>query len=566
MNSQNLIRNAVKLVLLVLLVLSFSIQASAQYYVKSYDFMGNIDVSHSIEKYPNQLNNWTIAGYTNSNFTAGLTDWMYLKINASGNFTKSSLFGFANNDTCYEHKSLMLTPGFQVLAGEFQMLPLNRTKASFLIIDTNGNTMFGRQISDSLQHCYRGVATNNIQSNIHLTGYIENPGTIPFVYNHKILLSQYNGMTFVKNWAFKYLTMNNQSSERAYSVCLSNSDLTSAITGTTNFYKQNPARNDVFVSKFYSTGFPVWTKVYKLADSNSSSESRKIICLNDGGFAVIGWTNLFDYNSSDIWVLRLDANGNIIWSKTYGALNLEEKGYSIIQSIDDNNLIFTGMINTSSNQDEILCKISFADGSIIWAKNWDKYSTQDCGFDLEESNTPSGYAVTGYTTSQSSTIDAFLMRTNQFGSVTPGCVDSLMLPVMVPAPVVENMTLIPNQLNDNPVMPQTNHPFPAVKTLCVITGSGSNNNAVPEKFNLKQNYPNPFNPTTNIEYSLPVDCNVKIIVCDCLGKQVASLVNEHKATGNYMITFDASELPSGIYFYQIQAGNFKDVKKLVLVR
>lgn len=566
MNSQNLIRNAVKLVLSVLIVLSFTFPATAQYFVKSYDFLGNTDVSYSIEKNPFQAGRWSIAGYTNSNYTAGLTDWMFIKINNAGNFTHTSLFGFSNNDTCYEHKPLMLTPGFHVLAGEFQMNPLFRTKASFLIVDSNGNAMFGRQIADSLQHCYRGVATNNIQANIHLAGYIENPTPTPFVYNHKILLSQYNGMTFVKNWAFKYLTMNNQSSERAYSVCLSNSDLTSVITGTTNYYKQNPAINDVFVSKFYSTGFPVWTKVYKLTPSYVDSESRKIISLYDGGFAVIGWTNLYDTSSSDIWVFRLDANGNLIWSKSYGSLNLEEKGYSIIQSIVDNNLVFTGMINTTSNQDEILCKISLADGSIIWAKNWDKYSVQDCGYDLEEANTPSGYAVTGYTTSQSSSIDAFLMRTNQLGNVTPGCVDSLMLPIMLPAPEVENMTLIPNVVNDIAVMPQTSHPFPLVKTLCVITGSGSNNNVVPEKFVLKQNFPNPFNPTTNIEYSLPYDCNVKIVVCDCLGRQVATLVNEHKTTGNYMISFNASELPSGIYFYQIQAGNFKDVKKLTLVR
>ena len=93
----------------------------------------------------------------------------------------------------------------------------------------------------------------------------------------------------------------------------------------------------------------------------------------------------------------------------------------------------------------------------------------------------------------------------------------------------------------------------------------------PQKFSLFQNYPNPFNPTTTIKYDIPGDVkretkNVKLIVYDVLGREVAMLVNEKQAPGNYEVTFDASGLPSGIYFYKLTAGSFSDVKKMILMK
>ncbi len=96
---------------------------------------------------------------------------------------------------------------------------------------------------------------------------------------------------------------------------------------------------------------------------------------------------------------------------------------------------------------------------------------------------------------------------------------------------------------------------------------------IPEKFELSQNYPNPFNPTTKINYSIPVRgagfasvTNVKLIVYDALGRKVATLVNKQQAPGNYSVQFDASNLPSGIYFYRLQSANFTQTRKMVLMK
>jgi hypothetical protein len=89
---------------------------------------------------------------------------------------------------------------------------------------------------------------------------------------------------------------------------------------------------------------------------------------------------------------------------------------------------------------------------------------------------------------------------------------------------------------------------------------------LPTKFALMQNYPNPFNPTTSIAYELPITAKVVLKVYDVLGREVATLVNQVQAAGRYVQPFNASGLSSGIYFYRLQAGNFVETKKMMLVK
>ncbi len=88
----------------------------------------------------------------------------------------------------------------------------------------------------------------------------------------------------------------------------------------------------------------------------------------------------------------------------------------------------------------------------------------------------------------------------------------------------------------------------------------------PKNFKLFQNFPNPFNPTTTIEYSIPEASFVVLKIYDILGGEVASLVKENKSSGKHSVKFNASNLPSGIYFYRIVSGNFTATKKLILLK
>lgn len=91
-------------------------------------------------------------------------------------------------------------------------------------------------------------------------------------------------------------------------------------------------------------------------------------------------------------------------------------------------------------------------------------------------------------------------------------------------------------------------------------------NVIPNSYKLEQNYPNPFNPTTTISYSIPKDGLVNIRVYDITGREIRTLVNEIKVTGNYSIVFNGSNLSSGVYFYKIEAGDFVQTKRMVLIK
>jgi hypothetical protein len=98
----------------------------------------------------------------------------------------------------------------------------------------------------------------------------------------------------------------------------------------------------------------------------------------------------------------------------------------------------------------------------------------------------------------------------------------------------------------------------------------------PSVFSLSQNYPNPFNPSTTINYQLPVNSFVTLKVYDVLGNEVATLINEEKLAGEYEIEFsaiggsasggNATSLPSGVYFYKLQAGSFIEMRKMILLK
>ncbi len=102
--------------------------------------------------------------------------------------------------------------------------------------------------------------------------------------------------------------------------------------------------------------------------------------------------------------------------------------------------------------------------------------------------------------------------------------------------------------------------------LSTATGVSRETSGIPKNFSLSQNYPNPFNPATSIQYMVSCISHVTLTVYNTLGQEVATLVNEEKPAGSYSVTFDASNLPSGVYFYRLQAGNFTETKKIILLR
>lgn len=110
---------------------------------------------------------------------------------------------------------------------------------------------------------------------------------------------------------------------------------------------------------------------------------------------------------------------------------------------------------------------------------------------------------------------------------------------------------------------------PSMNQMPVWTNIPSNvtvDTDVPLSFSLSQNYPNPFNPSTMINYQLPTSNLVTLKVFDIVGREVVTLVNEQLEAGSYQTSFNAQGLSSGLYFYQLRAGNYSEVKKMILLK
>jgi len=100
----------------------------------------------------------------------------------------------------------------------------------------------------------------------------------------------------------------------------------------------------------------------------------------------------------------------------------------------------------------------------------------------------------------------------------------------------------------------------------IWTGIGESDSEVPNSFFVYQNYPNPFNPNTALSFVIGQSSFVKLKIYDVLGNEVATLVNEEKPAGTYEVTWYAGDLPSGLYFYQLRAGDYVAAKKMLLIK
>lgn len=94
----------------------------------------------------------------------------------------------------------------------------------------------------------------------------------------------------------------------------------------------------------------------------------------------------------------------------------------------------------------------------------------------------------------------------------------------------------------------------------------ADNTIIPTNTELSQNYPNPFNPTTQISYQISKDGFVNLVVYNSLGQEVATLVNKHQTIGKYSVQFNTVNLPSGVYFYRLESGNFTKVNKMLFLK
>jgi hypothetical protein len=167
--------------------------------------------------------------------------------------------------------------------------------------------------------------------------------------------------------------------------------------------------------------------------------------------------------------------------------------------------------------------------------------------------------------------DTILVGRTGLGKTTRGLVfdkDNNLFGVVGDILQASNFILINTQNASSAQVGPVGQPAVYGLTMKVDTSTSVNTRIdnVPSKFELAQNYPNPFNPTTVISYQLPVTGNVQLKVFNILGQEIMTLVNREQSAGNYSVKFNAENLSTGIYLYELRAGNYVAVKKMILTK
>jgi hypothetical protein len=260
-----------------------------------------------------------------------------------------------------------------------------------------------------------------------------------------------------------------------------------------------------------ATGNPVWSQTF---GQDSSDWFEHVFPIDGGGYVLAGEMRSVTQGMTDLWVVRIDEDGNTINSRTYGVPNYYDDLHAAIPTSDGGFLLGEVRYDWPNPQPDISFWLIKTDawGDSLWSKRIAAHITN-----LAQANN-GNYLIGGSMIPYGSTdLDYSLL-----------CLEG-------PQP-----TAVPTQT-------------PKVRSFSI-------------SFNFFPPSPNPFNPTTTISFSLPEASVVNLVVYDTNGRQVAQLVNGLQPAGQHQVTFDGSSLPSGLYLYRLTAGQNTAAGKMVLLK
>ena len=265
---------------------------------------------------------------------------------------------------------------------------------------------------------------------------------------------------------------------------------------------------DVYLLKTDEVGDTLWTRTY---GGYGDDRGRSVLQNQDGGYIICGNSGSYSPGMYDVYIIRTDADGDTLWTRTYGRFN-GDSGISI-QPTTDGGYIIAGLYDKiqSFTGDVWVIKID-ADGDSIWSRTVGG-NLGDCGLSVEQTM-DGGYIVTGYANkTENGASNLYLIRFEA------------------------DVVLVENFAWQQPVT-----------------------------FSLYPSYPNPFNPVTNLTFALPKEEKISLIVYDIQGREVERIVDGWTPAGIYQMTFDASNLTSGIYFARLTAGGNQSIQKMLLLK
>lgn len=326
---------------------------------------------------------------------------------------------------------------------------------------------------------------------------------------------------------------------------------------------------DYATIKYNSAGLTQWIRRYN--SSNGEDEGVMVKADELGNIFVTGFSS--DVSTfADYATINYSADGDTTWISRYnGPASNDDRASSL--AVDNlGNVFVTGKSYGGSitNYDYTTIKYNSL-GDSVWVNRYNGGASDIDGASAVSVDKSGNVYVTGYSTNISTAFDYATMKYNTDGDLSwiinytnsdfSGSSDEPFAMFVDASGIVY-------------VTGMSALDYAAIKYVPIPVSVENSPRNIPNQFALEQNYPNPFNPTTKIKYTIPsVGTSlmkflqfVQLKVYDVIGNEVATLVNEEKPAGSYEVTFDASQLSSGIYFYTLKAGSFTETKKMALMK
>ncbi|UCC79267.1 MAG: T9SS type A sorting domain-containing protein [Candidatus Zixiibacteriota bacterium] len=315
---------------------------------------------------------------------------------------------------------------------------------------------------------------------------------------------------------------------------------------------------DMCFIKTDTAGIQIWGCFY----GGSSDERTWDICETLAGeFFIVGWTESIGAGGSDIFVIKTDQNGELIWSNTYGDLYNDE-GRSIL-SKEDGGFVIAGKISMNQFSHNVTVINADSNGNVIWSRIFS--DSADAIANSIVATSDGGYILTGMRRDSNYMLSGFVIKIDVNG-------DSLWSKIIRdPDQNLYCRSIV--QTSDGGYVIAGYHQVPGHSNdvfLCKlapdIVGIQDEIAILPENTTLHQNYPNPFNANTTVSFTLSEPQYIVLSVYDLLGRKISVLADGYFDAGIHDITFDAGDLSSGIYFYILKTGDISETKSMILLK
>jgi len=314
------------------------------------------------------------------------------------------------------------------------------------------------------------------------------------------------------------------------------------------------SQDAIFLFKINSVGDTLWTKTYGGAYHYSICKTIEVHQTSDDGYIIGGYS---DQNGL-AWIIKTDSIGDTLWTRKFYGININ----SIAQTMDD------GFIITGEKDGKIKLLKTNALGIITWQKTIGGSTNTSAAFCIQQLEDQT-FILAGTSSNAITENDVYVIKTDSQGEKIWDKRIHLGLDDGYPE---EAMYI--NQTTDGGYIVTGSY----YRGRCGLIGdlwliklspdspTEMDENVFFSDFSLHQNYPNPFNPTTTLQYQIPELRFVTLKIYDVLGNEIETLINEEKQADSYEINWNAKNLPSGVYFYRLQAGSFVETKKMVLLK